>query len=389
MRHCAILDIGSSKAVCMIVSAMSDGAMIVHGAGVREYSGYRLGELPKKRELAETIANAVHAAERSSKQRIREITVGVPAPFMQVVKSQGRVDITSRNGRVTAQDVETLIDSSLEKEPPEGFTLIHSTPLKFYADRTPVRSSPVGLPCGTLYADVSHCYADNDFIEIITYALDSLGIAADSYVSSALAAACFTVPESIRAGSVFLVDCGGTHTDITLLSGNAVVSAASVPVGGKHITSDLCYGLRLPEGVAEDIKRRYVFSLDYGESCERVRIPNEGVFDIEHSFIQLIIESRADELCELAAEKLDEMAERSVPIFLVGSGMGAIRGAADFVSERTGRRVEISMPKVSRMSSVTFAVALGLADFSLFRLGKSNPIKKTERLIRRTFDWRS
>ena len=389
MRHCAILDIGSSKVICMIVSAQPDGAMIVHGTGVREYSGYRLGELPKKRELAETIANAVHAAERASKLRIREITVGVPAPFMKIVSTTGKVSVTSRNGRVTAQDVESLIDSSLEGEPPEGYTLIHSTPRAYFADRTPIKGSPVGLPCAVLSAEVSHCYADDEFTEVVAYALDSLGITADSYVSSALAAACFSVPENVRAGSVFLMDCGGSHTDITLLQGNAAISCGSVPIGGKHMTSDLCYGLRLPEGVAEDIKRRYVFSLDYGESCERVRIPNEGVFDIEHSFIQLIIESRADELCELAAEKLDEMAERSIPIFLVGSGIGSIRGAADFVSERTGRRVEISMPQVSRNSSLAFAVAFGLADFALFRLGRSSAIKKTERLIRRTFDWRS
>ncbi len=389
MRHCAILDIGSSKAVCMIVSGEPDGAMIVHGTGVREYSGYRLGELPPKRELAETIVNAVHAAERASKLRVRELTVGVPAPFMKTVKSQGRVDILSRNGRVLASDLENLIDGSLEFEAPEGYSLIHSTPLAYYADRTPVHGSPVGLPCAVLTADVSHCYVDNEFTDLVAYALDGLGISVNSYVSSALAAACFSVPESVRAGSVFLMDCGGTHTDITLLKGNAVVESRSVAIGGKHFTSDLCYGLRLPEGVAEDIKRRYVFSLDYGESCERVRIPNEGVFDIEHSFIQLILESRADELCELAAEALDGMGERSIPVWLVGAGMGSMRGAGDFVAERTGRKVSVSMPKVSRNGSLSFAVAFGLADFSLFRTGRTSTLKKTERLIRRTFDWRT
>lgn len=389
MRHCAILDIGSTKVVCMIASAEPDGSMIVHGTGIREYSGYRPGELPGKRDLAKALSGAVDAAERASKLRVRNVSVGVPAPFMEVVSAPGSVEIISRSGRVQASDVELLIDSSLGFEAPKGYSLIHSTPVSFTADKSEITGSPVGLPCGLLTADVSHCYVDDEFTGVVNYGLDSLGIAADSFVSTGLAAACFTVPDQIRAGSVFIVDCGGSYTDVTLLHGNAVVDCADIPIGGKHFTNDLCFGLRLPEGVAEDLKRRYVFSLDYGDSCERVRIPGEGIFDIEHSCIQLILESRADELCELLADKLDSMADRSIPVWLAGSGLALMRGAKEFVEERIGRKVAVSMPTVSRNSSLSFVAALGLADFALFRTGKSSAIKKTERYLRRTFDWRS
>ena len=66
-----------------------------------------------------------------------------------------------------------------------------------------------------------------------------------------------------------------------------------------------------------------------------------------------------------------------------------MRGAKEFVEERIGRKVAVSMPTVSRNSSLSFVAALGLADFALFRTGKSGAIKKTERYLRRTFDWRS
>lgn len=389
MRHCAVLDIGSTKVVCMIVSAEPDGAIIVHGTGIREYSGYRLGELPNKRDLAKAISGAVDTAERASKLRIKNVTVGIPTPFMEVVKSEGSVGIFSRNGRVAAGDIELLIDNSLDFEVPEGYSLIHSTPVSYLGDSVPIHGSPVGLPCSVLSAEVSHCYVDDEFTRVVNYALDGLGIAAEAFVSSALASACFTIPEDMRAKTVFLVDCGGTHTDIAFLHGNAVVAADSIEIGGKHFTSDLCYGLRLPEGVAEDLKKRYVFSLDYGESCERVRIPNEGVFDIEHSFIQLIIESRAEELCEMLADKLNVIAEKDVPVWLVGSGLGLMRGAKEFVEGKIGRNVAVTMPKVGRNSSVSFAAAFGLADFALFRSGRSSAIRKTERYLRRTFDWRT
>ncbi|MCR5808469.1 MAG: hypothetical protein K6G56_02790 [Clostridiales bacterium] len=389
MRHSAILDIGSTKVVCMIVSSDPDGAIIVHGTGIREYSGYRLGELPVKRELAEAVAAAVHSAERSAKVRVRDISVGVPVPFMEVRSGSGSAEVISKNGRVTAADADILIDNSFDFEQPDGCSLIHSTPVTYVADTIPISGSPLGLPCGILSAEVSHCFVDNHYKDMVNSILGEIGISAESFVSSALAAACFVVPEEIRASSVLLVDCGGTHTDVSLLRGNAIVSCDSIGIGGRHFTSDLCYGLRLPTGVAEDIKRRYVFSLDYGESCERVRIPNEGVFDIEHSLIQLIIESRADELCEMLAESLDKMADRKTPVWLVGSGLGLMRGAKEFLEGRLGRDVAVSMPSVGRLGSVSFAAAYGLADFSLFRMGRSSAIKKTERYLRRTFDWRT
>lgn len=389
MRHCAILDIGSTKVVCMIVSSDPDGAIIVNGTGIREYSGYRLGEYPVKRELAEAASAAIHSAERAAKVRVRDISVGVPVPFMEVRSGRGSAEVASKNGRVTQADIDNLIDDSFDFESPEGYSLIHSTPVSYTANKTAVTGSPLGLPCGNLSADVSHCFVDNRYKDMVNSILGEIGISVESFVSSALAAACFIVPEEIRAGKVLLVDCGGTHTDVSLLHGNAIIACDSVGIGGRHFTSDLCYGLRLPTGVAEDIKRRYVFALDYGDSCERVRIPNEGVFDIEHSFIQLIIESRADELCELLAESLDAMADKKTPVWLVGSGLGLMRGAKEFFENRVERDVAVSMPSVGKLGSVSFAAAYGLADFSLFRMGRSSAIKKTERYLRRTFDWRT
>lgn len=388
MRHCAVLDIGSSKAACLIASAEPDGAIVVHGTGVREYSGFRPGELPSKRDLADTVSAAIHSAERAAKVRVREVCVGVPSCFMKTVRSRGSVEILSRSGRVSAADVEELIDSSFDFEPDPEYSLIHSTPVAYVADRTPITGSPVGLPCGVLSAEVSHCYCSKGFISAVEYGLSDIGAAVGAYVSTALASACFAVAEDIRQGGVYLVDCGGTQTDVALLRGNAVVKTATIPMGGRHFTSDLCYGLRLPEGVAEDIKRRYVFSLDYGQTCERIRIPGEGVFDIEHSTIQLILESRADELCELVGDTIAEMGA-DCPVVLAGSGFASIRGAREFMEGRLGRPVAAAEAALTRANTNAMYAAFSLADFALFRSGRSGVAKRTERLLRRTFDRRS
>ena len=61
-KHTAILDIGSSKVLCIICSPDEKGEIIVHGAGVCGYRGYRHGAFLDERKLKNTIIEAIEKA---------------------------------------------------------------------------------------------------------------------------------------------------------------------------------------------------------------------------------------------------------------------------------------------------------------------------------------
>ena len=42
-QYTAVLDIGSSKVICLICSPDGKDSIVVHGAGIREYKGYKRG----------------------------------------------------------------------------------------------------------------------------------------------------------------------------------------------------------------------------------------------------------------------------------------------------------------------------------------------------------
>ena len=44
-QYTAVLDIGSSKIICLICSPDGKGRIVVHGAGVCEHKGYKQGVL--------------------------------------------------------------------------------------------------------------------------------------------------------------------------------------------------------------------------------------------------------------------------------------------------------------------------------------------------------
>lgn len=356
MKQSVIIDIGSSKVLAMVVCPAADGAIIVQNAEERTYSGYRFGELPNAAALSDTLESIASALRSSQGIRLRSACVGVPAPFTKTLLNSCRQPVESRSHRVTEPDIDLLLEQAADFTPPEGFTLMHSSLFNFELDGMAAEHSPVGKAAKEISAD----------------ALRSAGIAADPFVSSQLTGALFTIPEPDRENGAILIDCGGQHCDVSLIYDNALLCSESIGIGGEHFTSDIAYGLRLPFGTAESIKRRYVFGLDYSNSVERVMIPGEGLATLSCGAIQSVIEARivqlADEIQSIISG-IEQNARARFPVYLIGGGIALMRGGAERLSRLLGRRVYVSMPRTSLMNAVNYAPAFALAHFMLYGSG--------------------
>ena len=80
-KPAAILDIGSSKLVCLVGSIAEDGGLTVHGASVTPYPGFTEDGFGEEEILREKVSEAVRKAEQESRIRIREVAVSVPGMF--------------------------------------------------------------------------------------------------------------------------------------------------------------------------------------------------------------------------------------------------------------------------------------------------------------------
>ena len=103
MRPAAILDIGSSKIVCLCGSTAVRGGTVVHGAGVCAYAGYESGEFLDIKSLDEAIVSAIRDAEEMSRIRIRDIVVAVPAPFSKLIVTAATIRLDPRKERIKAE----------------------------------------------------------------------------------------------------------------------------------------------------------------------------------------------------------------------------------------------------------------------------------------------
>lgn len=365
-QNTAILDIGSSKIICLLCSPEGKDSIVVRGAGIREYDGYKGGRLLDEQQFSSAIVEALTIAEEEAKVRVRELSVGVPAPFLKLIVRDGQVEVTTRNRRITQETVDELINASLRFEQPEGYALMHSTPIEFSLDGVARPDTPLGLAADVLAAPVSHVYVQEHFKSLVCASLDKLGLDADMYIGVPLSSGLFIIPPAERADCAVLIDVGARHTDISLLRGSALIACETIPVGGGHFTSDLAFALGTSRSVAEGIKRRYVYSLDYQDSIDVIRVPLGGILRVEHAAIQFVVEARTRELAELIKKTIQDMGVRfssSLPMYLTGGGISLMRGSCEFLEREMGAPIKVRMPWMPRLSSPNYASAFSVMDF--------------------------
>lgn len=374
-QYTAIVDIGSSKVICLICSPDGKDGIVVHGAGIREYKGYKRGTIIDEHAFCDAIVDALAQAEGEVRGRVRDISVGVPAPFLKLIMHEGKVSVSARNKRISHRDIDEVITASLDFEAPEGYELIHSTPVEFTIGGVPRSDMPIGATAPELNAMVSHIYVDSHFKRLVSDALLRVGLDADMYIGVPLSEGLFVIPEEERMQQAVLIDIGSTHTDICLMKNAALSALNTIDVGGWHFTNDLSYGLGLTLQVSENVKRRYVYSLDYQDSIDTIRIPGGGVMHVEHSAIQYVIEERTKEIAQLILASLNDMGiavNRDLRVYMTGGGITLMRGSCEFMERQMGVPIQIRMPWMPRLSSPNYASAFSVVDFVMHANDEDN-----------------
>ncbi|MDR1620223.1 MAG: hypothetical protein LBS18_06145 [Clostridiales bacterium] len=367
MRHAVVLDIGSSKIVTLCADRVGNDGLRVYGADIRAHAGFRFGKLLDAENLKRTAVETLLAAERECGFRFKEITIAAPAAFTRVLVKKGSLKLSSQPKRITGADIDMLINTSMPKEPPEGFCLIHSTPFSYTLDGKKRYGLPQDAMAAKFEAEVSHVYVSTAFLEPVKGAIKYAGMQPGVCVSAALAQALMVIPEKARNRPAILLDVGYTNTDVVIALQSAIIGQDVIESGGYHLASDLAYGFTVPLLSAEKVKRRYTFSLDYQDSTELIRTP-EGTRSVDRAQVRQIIEARAGELCFMIDDALRELnvdVAAGPIIYLTGGGIAMMKGSREYLQDMLGIRIRKDMPWMPRMNSPNYGSVFGAMEFIL------------------------
>jgi len=352
-----VLDIGTTKIVCIIGRVESDGSTRSLGFGWQRGRGVRNGGIVDIEEAERAIRAAVGQAENEADQRLKSITVNLSCgqPESRLFNVQWPV-----NGRaVNESDLRRVLMEGRARAATEGRDIVHGLPLAFAADDAQGVEDPRGLFCETLTARIHVVDAQHTALLNLSSCLHRCDLAISDLVSAPMAAGVATLVEDERLLGATVIDMGGGTTGMAVFAEGQLLHTAQLPIGGTHVTNDIARVLSTPVAHAERLKTLYG-SAQGSPDDEKEMLPVPLVGEEEHQIMKVprsmvvnIIRPRLEETFEIVKERLES------------SGLGRAAGAREMATRILGRTVRHGRPAALRglpdsASGPAFATAVGL-----------------------------
>ena len=370
-----ILDIGTSKIVCIIGRCESDFSVRVLGFGWQKGRGIRGGGITDIEEAERAIRAAVGAAEEEAGTRLRQVTVNLSAgaPRSRVFNVQWPV-----GGRAVGEaDIRRMLAEGRSRAAQDGRSIIHGLPLDFGADDAHGVIDPRGLHCEVLSGRVHVVDAATTALRNLDACLARCDLEIAELVSAPMAAGMAVLAADERELGVTVLDMGGGTTGMAVFAGGHLQHTSQIPLGGVHVTNDIARVLSTPVAHAERLKTLYG-SAQSSPDDEREMLPVPSVGEDEHqiakvprSMVVSIVKPRLEETFELARQRLDEegLGRASGHRVVLTGGASQLSGVMDMAQRVLGRQVRMGRPAATRglpdsAGGPAFATAVGLLGWS-------------------------
>ena len=394
----AILDIGTSKVGCFVlrvdegpetvvaagaanlphpVGPMAGQARVrVIGAAATRSGGVRRGEIESMSDTERAIRTAVQAAQKMAGVRVDHaiacIAGGAPESFI----ASGEVAL--EDDRCTERDVARALAACDLPPIEEGRHVLHAQPVHFALDHRAGLRDPRGQLGARLAVDMHLLTVDGAAIGNLSRALRRCDLELAGVVSGAYAAGLSALVEDEQELGAACVDIGGGATGVSIFLKRHMVHAASVTMGGGHVTSDISKGLGVPLVQAERIKNLHGGVQATGKDDREMIAFGGGTGDWEHdarsasrSELIGIMRPRVEEILEDVRAVLDRAGFDDLPsrsIVLTGGG-SLVPGLPDLAGRILGHPVRLGRPLRMRgvpqaHSGGAYAALVGLALFA-------------------------
>jgi len=302
------IDVGTTK-ICVLVGELDrDGKLNIVGVGTCPSQGLRRGVVVNIEETVTSIAAALDRAERLSGKTISTAYVGIAGSHIESDNSKGFVAISPSHRDIMQNDISRAIEVARAIAIPANREVIHVIPRGYVVDGQEGIKNPIGMSGFRLEVEAHIITGSVSSIHNLIKCVHKTRVEIEDLVLEPLASSEAVLAEGETDLGVALVDIGGGTTDIAVSTDGAIWQTVVLPIGGSLITSDIAIGLRLPFGVAEELK------VTYGH-CDPATISEDDMIDLAHfmpdcndlvprKLLAEIIQARVEELFEMVREEI-------------------------------------------------------------------------------------
>lgn len=367
----AVLDVGSTKTVCLIGRA-DPGNLRVVGAALRETNGVKSATVTSIIEAEETIREAVAAAENHADARIQNVLISVACG--SPISVRGRAVAALDGALVSDGHLHALLREGRNKCQMDGYEVIQAAPTSYVVDEARGVHDPSGMFCQRIGVSMHAVGVRPSPLANLKLAIERCHLSTVGSLFSGYASGLSTLTDDEKQLGATLIDMGGGVTSIAVFMEGQLVHADVVPIGGSHVTADLARMLAAPISAAERLKTLYGAALgDIETGTDVIAVPQMGEDGDEYaarvprSMLTRIIQPRLEEIFAQVQERLrasgfDVAAGRRA---VLTGGACQLAGTRELAQRVLNKQIRLGRPQTfhglpAASAGPDYATALGL-----------------------------
>lgn len=364
-KYITAIDAGSTK-VLTIVAVLSENRISVVGVSKVPSKGINKAVVVNIDEAVECISQSIDRAEKMAGVSISSAYITVSGGHIETLNSRGVVAVVPyESSEITPEHVARATEAAQAVSLPSSREVIHVIPRDFIVDGQDGIKDPVGMSGVRLEVETNIIHGLAGSVRNLEKCVKRVGVDVGGLVFTGVASAESALTDTEKELGTILVDIGGGSTSLVIFLEGAPIYSAVLPVGGKHITSDLAIGLRASLDTAEKIKIKLSNEkLDYMSLAREFERPssksistNPDEFDatgygletntVSKRVLYGIIDPRLEEISELIAGEIKKAnLQAKLPAGCVLTGGAALTVGAERVAKQVLKMtVRVGFPK--------------------------------------------
>ncbi len=335
------------------------------------------------------ISACLERAERIIGVSLERVLVGISGAHIISQETKGVVAVSRADGEIKEDDVRRVLEAAQTIATPPNYEIIHIIPRFFTVDNQPSIKDPLGMTGVRLEVDAQIILGLSSQIKNLRKCLYRVGLVDEQLVFAPIACAEAVLNKRQKELGAAVVNLGNTTTSFTVFEEGDVLTAKVLPIGSRHITSDIAIGLRIPLDLAEAVKLNYGSSspetIKKHEQINLKELNSQENVVVSRKEVAKIIEARCEEVFRLVDKELqtiDRSGKLPAGVVLTGAGV-KLPGIIEVAKSIFRLPVSLGRPNnikavVDKANDPGFSTAVGLVIWGAI----SQPPTKREVSIR-------
>jgi cell division protein FtsA len=356
-----VLDIGSTKVVCMIgrLTPRQESLVLpgrthnveIIGIGHQRSRGVKSGVIADLDAAESVVRLAVDAAERMAGLTVDSLIINVSAGRLASDVYTATIDLGGQE--VEGADLRRVLVSASQQSQRQDRAILHSLATGYSLDGERGIRDPLGMFGDLLGVDMHVVTAERAMLKNLELCVNRAHLSVEGMVATPYASGLAAlVDDEVELGCA-AIDMGGGTTTISVFAEGKLVHTDAISLGGHHVTTDLARGLSTRIEDAERLKVVHGSALANGaDERDMISIPPIGEDDrdlptqVPRSLVTRIVRARIEETLELIRDRIQKSGFSPIVgkrVVLTG-GASQLTGLPETARRILARNVRIGRP---------------------------------------------